>query len=73
MTDKLTIFIERLAKIGIKIELAGNYPWIYLKSVNGNTIKETYLANHGWTIGFLNKEFKFTELKEIFNIIRKYK
>lgn len=73
MQHKIIVFIERLNKIDIKLELIGNYPWIYLRGVNGNKVKETYLANHGFTIGFLNKEFVFTDLKEIFKIIRKYK
>lgn len=73
MQHKITIFVERLSKIGINIELAGNYPWIYLRKVNDNRVQETYLANHGFTIGFINKDFVFTDLKEIFKIIRKYK
>lgn len=34
MKDKLKVFIERLKKIGINIELVGNYPWIYLHRIN---------------------------------------
>ena len=33
MKDKLTTFVERLKMIGIEIELAGNYPWIYLNKI----------------------------------------
>jgi hypothetical protein len=73
MSQQITIFIERLSKIGTSIELAGNYPWIYLRKVDGNSVVETYLAEHGFTIGFLNKDFKFTDLREIFKIIRKYR
>lgn len=70
--------IVRLEKIGIKIELAGNYPWIYLEKVNGNRIKEEdfYLANHGFTIAFMpmseREKVEIKNIKKIFEIIRKY-
>ena len=74
MADKLTVFIERLAKIGIKIEIVSNFPWLYLRSINGRIVTEKYLANHGWTLAFYGgKDVKFTDLKKIFNLIRKYK
>lgn len=31
--------VPRLRKIGINVELFGNYPWIYLDKVNGNKVK----------------------------------
>lgn len=74
--DKITTFCERLDKIGIKVKLTGNYPWIYLDTVNGNRVKEKFHANHGFTIAFLplkNQEFNFTDITYIFKIIRKYK
>jgi hypothetical protein len=77
MKDKLTIFVERLNKIGIKLELVSNYPWVYLYKVNGNLIKEKHYSDSGFTIGFLpiinDTDFKFiSELDLIFNVIRKY-
>lgn len=75
--EKLTIFVERLQKIGIKVELVSNYPWIYLDKVNDNKVTEKFEGNHGFTIGFLpirrDRPFHFTDLKYIFEIIRKYK
>lgn len=75
--EKLDIFVERLKKIGIIIELVGNYPWIYLDKVNGQKVTEKFEGNHGFTIGFLpirpDKPFHFTDISEIFKIIRKYK
>ena len=75
--EKLDIFVERLKKIGITVELVGNYPWIYLDKVNEQKVTEKFESNHGFTIGFLpiraNKPFQFTDLTEIFKIIRKYK
>ncbi len=71
--DKLTTFIRRLKKIGIEVELFGNYPWIYLDSVNGNKITEKLYSEHGFTVAFMNAGIQFTDLTEIFKLIRKYK
>jgi hypothetical protein len=74
--DKIEIFIKRLKKIGIEIELSGNLPWIYLDKINGVRVTELYSGNHGFTIGFypIRKDqiFDFTDISEIFNLIRKY-
>lgn len=76
MTDILTIFVDRLKKIGIEIKLAGNYPWIYIDSINGKRVTETFEADHGFTIAFApirkGQEMKFTDISEIFKLIRKY-
>lgn len=75
----LDILINRLNKIGIEIVLASNYPWIYLKTVNGNRIKEEdfFYGNHGFTIAFLpttlGKKMEITDIKKTFEVIRKYK
>lgn len=73
---QLEVLVNRLKKIGIDIECVGNYPWIYLDKINSKKVKETFKGNHGFTIGFLpaslNKSFQFTDLKHIFNTIRKY-
>ena len=37
--NEISIFVRRMKRIGITLELVGNYPWIYLDSVNGNRIK----------------------------------
>lgn len=72
-------FIRRLKKIGIEIKLIGNFPWIYLDSVNGNKIKpEDYSDNHGYTIAWsgvkLGEEPRLdNDLERTFYIIRKYK
>lgn len=71
--------VPRLKKIGIEVQLSGNYPWIYLDEVNGNRIKneDYYLGNHGFTIAFLpikpDKKMEITDIKKTFEIIRKYK
>lgn len=73
--DKIQIFQKRLRKIGIELEFAGNVPFIYLYKINGAHVKETYLANHGFTVAWyptkVNGEIKFTDLQEIFKLIKK--
>jgi hypothetical protein len=74
--DELEIFANRLDKIGIRIEMVGNLPWVYLEKVNDNRVKETYKAKHGFCIGMLpirtDESFKFNELSIIFRCIRTY-
>lgn len=74
--DKITIFVERLQKIGIEVKLGGNYPWIYIDYINGKRVTEKFQANHGFTLAFTpmktGQEIKFTDIKEIFKLLRKY-
>jgi hypothetical protein len=71
--------VPRLKKIGVNVELVGNYPWIYLEKVNGNRVKreDFFLGNHGFTIAFLpirkDQKMELTDIKKVFEIIRKYK
>ena len=77
--DEIEVFVNRLKKIGIEVELVGNFPWIYLDKVNGKTVTEKLNANHGFTIGWYparsNSEPKFNWLYIIFifDVIRKYR
>ena len=68
---------HRLKLIGIEIELVGNYPWIYLDSINGKRVTEKFEGNHGFTVAFLpirpEQEMKLTDITEIFKLIRKYR
>lgn len=74
--DKLTIFINRLEKLNIKISLISNYPYVYLYKVNEKIVKEKSYSDHGFTIAFLpireGQDIKFTNIGEIFKLIRKY-
>jgi len=71
--------VPRLKKIGIDVELVGNYPWIYLEKVNGNRIKKEdfFRGNHGFTIAFLpirtGQTMELTDIRKVFEIIRKYR
>lgn len=71
--DKLDIFVNRLKKIGIKIELLGNVPWIYLDKVNGNEVKDKHASDWGFVLGYRNRKFVFEDLDKIFKVIRKYR
>lgn len=74
--DKITIFIARLKKNGVNITLGNNYPWIYIDKINGKVVTEKFQANHGFTLAFIpirkNVELEFTDISEIFKLIRKY-
>ena len=79
--NEVEIFINRLKKIGITIELVGNIPWIYLYKVNGNKIqREDWInANHGYTIAWYpvklgeKPQLNWHDIKTTFKLIRKYK
>lgn len=76
--NEVEIFINRLKKIGIELELVGNVPWIYLESVNGNKVRpEDYTSKYGYTIAWypvkLNETFNLDkDIKRTFYLIRKY-
>lgn len=74
--DKIRVFGDRMKKLGIDIKLAGNFPWIYIDTINGKRVKEKFHAEHGFTIAFLpireEQKLEFTDIGEIFKLIRKY-
>ena len=75
--DKIKVFVERLKKIGIEIKLVGNYPWVYIDEICGKKVTETFDGNHGFTLIFLTSKndsppSEFTDITEIFKLIRKY-
>jgi len=74
--DKIEAFILRLDKIGIKVKLTSNAPWIYLTEINGKRVTETFHGEHGFTIAFTpirpDQELQFTDIGKIFRLIRKY-
>jgi hypothetical protein len=74
---KLDRFMERMELLGIDIKLTGNVPWIYISRINDKPVTELFHGNHGFTIGFYprskDEEFEFTDIGEIFKLIRKYR
>ena len=77
--NEIDIFVNRLKKIGIEVELVGNIPWIYLNKVNGNRVKsEDYNANYGYTVAWYpvilgSEPHLDDDLKRTFGVIRKYR
>lgn len=77
-------FGNRLKKIGITVELGGNFPWIYLDKINDVRVEEKYRARHGFAAFFLiqhpldarkinfTPRTKFSDRREVFKLIRKY-
>lgn len=67
-------FVNRLAKIGIKVELVGNFPWVYLDKVNGKKVKGSFRGNHGFTAFFSavrrGEPDKITSIPDVFKKIR---
>jgi hypothetical protein len=74
--NELEVFIKRLKKIGINIEIITNYPWIYIYKINEKTVKEKFMANHGFTVAFMpihkEQKLELTDISEIFKLIKKY-
>ena len=75
--DKITVFVERLKKIGIEVKLVGNFPWVYIDEICGIKVKEKFAGNHGFTLIFLpgrndSPPSEFTDIEETFKLIRKY-
>jgi hypothetical protein len=75
--DKINVFVERLKKLGIEIKLQGNFPWVYIGEICGIKVKEKLYGNHGFTLIFLpvrndSPPSEFTDITEIFKLIRKY-
>ena len=75
--DKITVFVERLKKLGIEVKLKGNFPWVYIDEICGINVKEKLYGNHGFTLIFLpgridSPPSEFTDIPETFKLIRKY-
>jgi hypothetical protein len=75
--DKITRFVERLKKIGIDVKLSGNFPWVYIDEICGKRVTEKFEGNHGFTLIFLpgrndSPVSEFTDITEIFKLLRKY-
>lgn len=75
--NKIISFHDKMQKLGIDITFVSNVPWIYIDTINGKKVTERFQGNHGFTIAFhpirVGQELQFTDLKEVFKIIRKYR
>lgn len=67
-------FINRLDKIGVKVELISNVPWVYLDKVNGKKVKGKFEGNHGFTCFWIpvsiHRPERISDIKLIFDKIR---
>jgi len=66
-------FSRRLNKIGITVSLGGNYPWIYLLTINDIPVTEKYRSEFGFTAFFNLKKEVFSNRRVVFKLIRKYR
>ena len=73
--DPLHKLHRRLLAINIVTTYIGNYPWVYLDTVNKKRVKEKFMAEHGFTVATVSigGKIKLTDTKKIFEIIRKYR
>lgn len=62
-------FVKRLDRLGIKVELQGNFPWLYLYKINGKLVKEKHFSEYGFTVFLQDTP---TDIGLIFKTIRKY-
>ena len=74
MIDPLHKLHRRLLAINIVTTYIGNYPWVYLDTVNKKRVKEKYMARHGFTVATVSigGKIQLTDTKKMFQIIRKY-
>ena len=73
----LDSLVRRMKKLGIKLEMGGNFPWIYLEKINSKKVTEKFQGNHGFTVAWMPIKFddpkvKLSNITEIFKLIRKY-
>lgn len=71
---KLDKLIKRLNKLNIILMLYSNYPWLYIYTINGKEVTETFDSEHDFVLGIRqsNYKVKLSNRKEIFKLIRKY-
>ena len=71
---ELDIFYNRLKRIGIRIEVDFNLPWIYLLSVNGHVFKDKNGSEYGFCLAYFtaNGVLKYSDLGDVFKMLRKY-
>lgn len=76
LNNPLLTFCRRLDKLGIKVELSSNVPWVYLKKVNGKTVTGAYMSKDSFTAFFHatklshNYVFKFSDRRLVFKKVR---
>ena len=74
--DPIHVFTKRLKRINIGCKLVINYPFVYIIELNGEEVTEKFKSEYGFVLGYApirnNQVFKFSDISEIFKLIRKY-
>lgn len=69
-------FLKRLKKLGIELQLIGNYPWVYIDKIQGIRVTEKLDSEHGFVLGHSSirkgQQFTFNNITETFKLIRKH-
>jgi hypothetical protein len=60
-----------MGSIGIEVECSINFPWIYIDKINNKRVVEVFRSENSFTLMFAT-EGKLLDIKEIFNLLRKY-
>jgi 5-enolpyruvylshikimate-3-phosphate synthase len=70
--NNIEIFVNRLKKLGITVELISNYPWVYLYKVNGKEVTSKFYSDHRFTVFFsvLKGGYRITDISTLFKVIR---
>lgn len=74
--NELKVFIGRLNRIGVKMEVSLNLPWVYIEKVNGNQVKEKGNGgNHGFTVAWHTNDGirMHKNMSQVFELLRRYK
>lgn len=72
--EEINKFVRRLKKIGIDVKFIGNYPWIYLETVNGKKVEGKFHSNYGFTVFWSGIKYgdvaHISDITEVFKKIR---
>lgn len=75
--DRIRDLKCRLEKIGIKIHLVSNFPWVYLDKINGVRLLEKFQSDHAFSVGTIpirrdQVEVNLSSNKAVFAILNQY-
>ena len=72
--DEITTKLKAFATKGVTITLAGNYPWVYIETINGKPVTEKHASEHGFVFAVyqLKGGVRFTDEEIINNLINNY-
>lgn len=53
---KLSDFIEEYSAKNVTLKCVSNFPWAYLTSINGKTVRQRRDSDHGYVIAMGDKD-----------------